>query len=218
MYDWLKETLKNRRTPRLVDREDIDPVDIEKIKDVIKFAPSFDKVFPYKAYFLTNSPEGRTKKEQLVEYFRCRNADGTQSQVGDPWDNREMPQPLLSGLVIVYLSIDKMSPTANYGRLEKYVSANTDIGISATYAVLAAQSLGYKTGFFRGSSLKATTARMFTNEPSAMFNLAVTVAHTTVPHDHPTMNRQYFSYKNQRPFVYPNKHRAIADFSDITII
>jgi protein PhnA len=74
MYNELKTLLENRKTPRYVDRDDIPRDDINKILDAAKLAPSFDKVYPYEIYVLTNSQAGINKKEELDNaHWACLN-------------------------------------------------------------------------------------------------------------------------------------------------
>lgn len=220
MYELLKGLFQSRRTPRLVDRNDINPTDVEKIKDVLQYAPSFDKVFPYETYFLTNTEAGKLKKEQLVEFFRCQHIDGTVPKYKDPWQDREMPQPILSGLTIAYvLTMRRSSVYSNYGTIERYAAGNRDVMISATYAMLAARSLGYQVGFFGSCLDRFEAAKLFNNDGThSLLVTLVTVANSVIPNTPLKTFRQYFKYKNQTSFVFPLKHRSLPNFSNITVI
>ncbi len=220
-YDYLLDLMQNRHTPRMVDSGPIPDVDVQKIYSAIKTAPSFDRVFPYKVFFLTNSEEGISKKEQLIEYFRCGSDD-----VGDPWDDKEILQPLLSGLVIAYtIDQNKLSPTADYGepgsltrRLSIGRHALKDMMVSGTYAMLAARSLGYHTGMFGASKDIIDAAHVLTPENGCYLELCVVVAKDIIPPLDTSNPKQYFNFKNQNTFVFWNKHKNIHPSTDIQFI
>jgi hypothetical protein len=220
-YDQLLGLMQNRHTPRMVDSSPIPDVDVQKIYSAIKTAPSFDRVFPYKVFFLTNSEEGIVKKEQLIEYFRCGG-----DHVGDPWDDKEILQPLLSGLVIAYVTdLKKLSPTADYGdpetlhrRLSIGRHALKDMMISGTYAMLAARSLGYHTGMFGAAKQFAEAAQVLTPDDNCYLELCVVVAKDVIPPLDISNPKQYYNFKNQNTFVFWNKHKNIHPSTDIQFI
>ena len=219
MYDALKTLFENRTTPRYVDQNDIPVADINKILDAAKLAPSFDKIYPYEIFVLTNSQAGINKKEELIERYVCRNTDGTHANPGDPWNNREIVQPILSGLALVYVAIPKASTTSNAGPDELVLIAHRDAIISATYAMLAAESLGYRAGMFSGITLPAESARLlFTDSEQAKVVTTVTVANRDIRIVSPNFLRNYIDYKRQRPFVLHSKHRDKSVLPNLTIL
>jgi len=216
MYHELKTLLENRRTPRYVDRDDIPEDDINKILDAAKLAPSFDKVYPYEVHVLTNSAAGIVKKEALVDYYVCCGPDGITDTPGDSWNEREICQPILSGLVLVYIATPKLSATSRAGPNEKAFIAHRDAMLSATYAMISAKSLGYASGMF-GSVAHGESLGLFTNNASAKIVTSVTIATRELPFS-TADNRQYISYKNQQPFVYTKKHQGITRHPKITVV
>lgn len=219
MYNTLKSLLESRRTPRYVDREDIPQEDIQKILDAANLAPSFDKVYPYEIFVLTNSPAGIDKKEELVEQYLCRNSDGTISKVGDPWNEREITQPILSGLSLVYVATPKASATTSTGPLELTLISQRDAMISATYAMLAGQSLGYRAGMFSAVTFPNETAKiLFSNNENSRIVTTVTIANRDLLIIDPAYNKRYIDYKNQKPYVYHSKHRDNSVLPKLTII
>ena len=219
MYNELKTLLENRRTPRYVDRDDIPQDDIDKILDAAKLAPSFDKVYPYEIYVLTNSQAGINKKEKLVERYICRHQDGTQPAVGTPWNDREIVQPILSGVSLVYVAIPVASETTAAGAFEVAFTAQRDAMVSATYAMLAAQSLGYQAGMFSGVVWPGESARLlFTDVEQARVVTTVTVANRVIPTSDPLYDKQFIDYKDQRPFVYHSKHKDKVSLPNIMIL
>jgi len=208
MYNTLKLLFESRRTPRYVDREDIPEDAINKILDAAKLAPSFDKIYPYEIFVLTNSQAGINKKEELVERYICRNEDFTMSNVGDSWNDREIVQPILSGLALVYVAIPTSSATTSAGPYELDLQAHRDAMISATYAMLTAESLGYRAGMFSGITWPLQSAKLlFTDAEHARVVTTVTVANKDLAIIDPTKAKQYINYKNQQPFVYHSKHK-----------
>ena len=219
MYNELKTLLENRRTPRYVDRDDIPEDDINKILDAAKLAPSFDKVYPYEIYVLTNSQAGINKKEELVERYICRHQDGTQPAVGTPWNDREIVQPILSGVSLVYVAIPVASKTTAAGPFELAFAAQRDAMVSATYAMLAAESLGYRAGMFSGIVWPGESARLlFTDAEQARVVTTVTISNRVIPTSDPSHDRQYIDYKNQRPYVYHAKHTDKVSLPNIMIL
>ena len=208
MYADLKTLLESRRTPRFVDQGNIPETDIQKILDAIKLAPSFDKVYPYEVHVLTNSEEGISKKKALLEFYVCHsNETNAPSKPGDPWEEREICQPILSGLVLVYIASPVKSSTCKASNTELNLIAHRDIMVSATYAMLSAKSLGYATGMF-SAVYHNESIKLFTKDTNAKISLSVTVANVEIPEPFVSkMKRRYIEYNNQRPFVYPKKHR-----------
>lgn len=220
-FEYLLDLMQNRHTPRMVDSGAIPDIDVQKIYSAVKTAPSFDRVFPYKIFFLTNSEEGIAKKEQIIEYFRCG-----EDQVGDTWENKEIAQTLLSGLVIAYVvDNNKLSLTADYGppdtvhrRMSIGRHALRDITVSGTYAMLAARSLGYHTGMFGASKNNIDAANVFTPDRNCYLGLCVTVAKDVIPPLDRNNPRQPFVFKNQNTFVLWNKHQNVHPNTEIQFI
>lgn len=206
-YEPFLEMISRRRTPRLVDRGDIPQDDIDRIRDAIRYAPSFNKAYPYKVIFLTNSTDGIEKKERLVEHFRCLHADGTTPAVGDPWDEREMPQSLLGGLTIAYVLQKRDIPDTSAGPQEKNLSSHRDIAVSASYSMLAASSLGYVSGMFGACTDRKKAAEILTDELDPILVMVVAVARAIIPPIDTENVRQYFSYRGQNPYALWKKHR-----------
>lgn len=218
MFDQLYNLITTRRTPRLVETNNIPEENITKILNAAKSAPSFDKAYAYSIHALTNSPAGITKKEQLLEFYRCTNSDGTHPKYGDTFHNREMVQPILSGLVLVYVITPKRGPNMKTGPQQTINAAVRDSTISATYAMLAAASLGYKTGMLCAIDSNYhpvnNAVKLFVNDTISFISMSVTVAtdiipipESTIPGASPhTGPKQYFNYKGMTPFVYPKKH------------
>lgn len=224
-YETILSLVKNRRTPRLVTTDNIPPLDILKIKDAISYAPSFDKVYPYSVYFLTNTPEAIAKKKELLQYYRCAAPDGSFDSYGDTFHNKEMNQALLSGLVIAYVSRYKKSTTGRYFIGDKRGEKNAirayalkDLMISASYAMMGASALGYHTGMFGSMQSPDNAAKLFINEKDAKLEICVTVAKTTISTKTPEKVRQYFNYGDQKPYVIWNKHLNQTPTIDVNII
>ena len=209
--------LEARRTPRYVDRGDISETDTQKILDIINLAPSFDKVYPYEVHVLTNSAAGIAKKEALVEYYVCCGPDGITDKPGESWNDREICQPILSGLVLVYVVTPKLSTTSRAGPTEKSMIAHRDAMLSATYAMISAKSLGYAAGMFSSVDHNSNVVELFTNNTNARITTSVTVANQELSSPS-VINRQYISYKNQQPYVYTKKHRTITRHPKITVV
>jgi hypothetical protein len=135
-YDELMKILTTRRTARLVSKNSIPEEDILKIIDAGKLAPSADKLFNYKVYALTNSESGKLAKIRLMHHFRCGG-----STPEDPLGGGEVIQPIMSGLTLIYsITVLPTDPQAS--------PASRDAMINATFSMLAAETLGYKTAFF----------------------------------------------------------------------
>jgi nitroreductase len=219
IYEDLLNLLQNRRTSRLVDTSDIDIEDITKILEAIKYAPSFDKVYPYKIVALTNSPEAITVKENLIKYYRCAKPNGTTPSVDSSFDDLEMVQPILSGLTLVFVATPKPSSTMKEGIINLQMIAVKDATIAATLAMLTGESLGLKTGMFGCVQQIHNVTAMFTDAPLARYVMAVTFAKKIIPHTNETKSRQYFDLdSNTRPFAYRNKHRNINNTPLIQVI
>jgi nitroreductase len=207
LYNDLLLLLKNRRTARLVDTENISIDHYDKIIDAALTAPSIDRRYPYKIYALTNSPAGIEKKELLVEHFRCG-----YDRPGDDWEGKEINQALLSGLTLLYSSW--VTPTLDPDPQEGKTRLNhiKDTMVSASFAMIAAESLGLTTGFFGSIKDNDTiSARLFNNNyekitvvvTCANNNLACEIEKLADKAVHLT-----YPYKEQNPWVCVNKHKA----------
>jgi hypothetical protein len=210
IYNTILELFKNRRTVRLASETDISEDNLIKILDAAKTAPSFDKLYPYKIYVLTNSAEGRLKKEQLLEYFRC----GTDRPFTS-WSNKEMLQPILSGIVLVYtywvappITPDPLTPLTNsYGAI--------DAIMGATMTLLAAESLGLATSFLVCAKEKIQASIDITGNPDERMVAIVTISNENLgSHAQPTMTIDGdavvdYTYNEQTAYVRLNKHHKI---------
>ena len=213
MYDQFKTLLEQRRTPRLVTTEDISQENIQKILAAAVLAPSFDKAYAYEIHALTNTADGIAKKEALLNYYRCLNTDGSHSKVTDSFNDREMVQPILSGLTLVYVVTPKNSPTMRCGPAQTLMFSVKDATVSATYAMLAAESLGLKSGMFGSIDHNYhpddDAIRLFSTDPNAVILLSVAIANTVVDIPETSSNKHFFDYKGERPYVMYKKHRDI---------
>ena len=217
VYDQLLNLFKNRRTVRFASENNISQDKLDKILAAAQTAPSFDKLYPYGIYVLTNSVEGRSKKELLLECFRC----GTDRPF-DNWDNKEMLQPILSGVVLVYTwwssigrTPDPMAPPGGQGH------GHTDAVISATMSMMAAQSLGLATSFLVASKEQEQSLLAITGNSYEKLAIVVTIANTNLESFHRikygTDNVAY-TYKEQSAIIYLKKHRSIKNSVAITLI
>jgi nitroreductase len=213
MYDQLKTLVEKRKTPRLVETDDISEENIQKILDIAKLAPSLDQNYGYKIHALTNSTAGIEKKEALLKYYRCMNGDGTHPQVTDPFSDREMIQPILSGLSLVFVVTPKRAVTMKTSDMATLICCIRDAMISATYAMMAAESLGFKAGMFgnvdhNGLEYNPSAPALFSDAPGARIILTVTVANklVSIP-EVDEKGRHWFDYKGERPYVLPHKHQ-----------
>lgn len=222
MYDQFKSMLEQRRTPRLVETTDVLEDHTRKIMQAAMLAPSFDQAYAYKIHVLTNSDDGKAKKEELLKYYRCMNSDGSHPDITDPFDNSEMIQPILSGLVLVYVVTPKRSVTMRTGPIQTLCMGIKDATISATYAMLAAQSLGLKAGMFgaidHNYAGSPAAIRLFSTDPNSVILMAVTVANAVVDIPVSSEEKHFFDYKGQRPYVMYRKHRAARKLPGYTVL
>lgn len=216
MFDQLKNLFQNRRTARYVSRDDIPDEDIQKLISISKISPSADKLYAYKVYALTNSPEGVTKKQALVEFARCGN-----DILGDEWDGHEINNSLLSGLVFYFTITNKPAPTPNsyhHLSLEKLRKYSTiDASINATMIMIAAESMGYQTAFSAFISDVAESRKILTGNTTEEIILAMSVAnprHPTIP----TLAVQVVDFKGHRPFVITNKHASVDHTANVIVV
>jgi nitroreductase len=222
IYNDLKSLLQNRRTARLTDTADISSDYINKILDIVNLAPSSDKLFPYKVYALTNSPEGRSKKEQLVNFFRCGGPDVTLQKSTDPFADSEMVQPILSGFVLVFVCFPKKLDFSLDGKNLMMYKAMKDIAIAGTYAMLAGESLGLKTGMFGNLIEFANAVKIFDNSGDGFLGMVVTFSNRTIPPILLDKKKEYFEYNSNTksvsvklgnsklPFVFHSKQLDVA--------
>lgn len=214
MYENLVNLFSSRRTPRLVSREPIPDDDVNKILDAIKLAPSFNKVYPYQIHVLTNSEEGTKIKEKLVDFYRCQDDDGTSSLPGTSLLKKEIAQPLLSGLVLVYVITPDNSEAAPAGPKVQHDFAMKDATISATYGLMAAMSLGYKVGMFGSVSYNNesnhSACDLFNTDINSKIVLSLTIAKDTLPIIDPTKEKQWYLFNKVPVFVRPFKHSNVS--------
>ena len=217
MDNKLLDIIFKRKTARLVETDNISDLDIETIKRVILKAPSFDKRFPYKVFFLTNSEKGVRLKNQLIEYYRCHT-----DRVGDPWENREIVQPILSGLTIVF--VQKPTPLIVNGNQELEMVSVRDISVAATMAMLVGEDMGYATGMFGACKDPDGAATLFGCDSSnEKVRLVVTIAKKDIAVETLLKNankehKVFLDYNGQRPFTFAIKHRYLPVTTEISII
>ena len=200
--------LKNRRTARLVDTGNISIDYYDKIIDAALTAPSIDSRYPYKIYALTNSAAGIEKKELLIEYFRCG-----YDRPGDDWEGKEINQALLSGLTLMYTSWE--TPTLDPDPQEGKIRLNhiKDTMVSASFAMIAAESLGLSTGFFGSVKDNNKLSKRLFNNDYEKITVVVTCAVDNLAREiekHYTRDRHIpYPYKGQQPWVCVNKHKRV---------
>jgi len=225
MFEQLYSLLVNRRTPRLVKPDDIPREDIEKILNSARSAPSFDKVFPYKIHALTNSADGKAKKEELIQFYRCGRGGKPVNSYKESFEHQEIVQPILSGLVLVYIITPQRSPfTIQTGPYRVAMQGTMDATISATYAMISALSLGYKAGMFcavEGNTTENTEGvQLFSDNPNSFIAVSLTIATDVIDVQPPSSPnyKLYYNYKGSKSFVYPNKHRDIDKTPEIVVV
>jgi hypothetical protein len=130
-----------------------------------------------------------------------------------------MVQPILSGLTLVYVVTPKRSPLMKTGPIETLLAGVKDATISATYAMLAAHSLGLKTGMFgsieQNSYTSSNAVKLFSNDPNSIITLSVTVANSLVETPDTVGEKHFFKYKGDLPYVMYKKHKAIINSPEI---
>jgi len=216
MFDQLKNLFQNRRTARYVSRDDIPDEDIQKLISISKISPSADKLYAYKVYALTNSPEGVTKKQALVEFARC----GADSP-GDEWSGHEINDSLLSGLVFYFTITNSPSntPSSHHHlsptKLKRY--STIDASINATMIMMAAESMGYRTAFSAFISDKEASRKILTGGADEEIILAMSVA---TPNKIAVPNRTMLlvNFKNQKPHVIAGKHNLVNTTANIIVV
>ena len=208
LYNDILFLLKNRRTARLVDTGNISIDYYDKIIDAALTAPSIDSRYPYKIYALTNSAAGIEKKELLIEYFRCG-----YDRPGDDWEGKEINQALLSGLTLMYTSWE--TPTLDPDPQEGKIRLNhiKDTMVSASFAMIAAESLGLSTGFFGSVKDNNKLSKRLFNNDYEKITVVVTCAVDNLAREiekHYTRDRHIpYPYKGQQPWVCVNKHKRV---------
>ncbi len=214
LYDQLMNLFRQRRTVRYASTTDISNDHIDKILEAAKLAPSFDKLYPYKIYALTNSQEGKAKKESLLEYFRC-GAD----RPFTTWRGKEMLQPVLSGLVLAYTWKWSTSRTPDPLENSKYGYGIQDATISATMAMMAAESLGLKTSFLISPKMRDDARKVLTDDDKENLLILVTVSNENLDKSSSPFNLlQMIKYKGQTARILLKKHRSIVAQPGITLI
>lgn len=152
------EIIKNRHTTRLM-KDEIKPEDVTTIMESARRAPSKNKIYGYKVIALTNSEKGKKLKQVLCDDITLYKED----------DGRIIYlKQTLAPLVLVFIA----NPAPEHqmvgvveehgeevfdscysdvaGSADRYAmikSSVRDAMISATYAQLTAEDLGYGTAF-----------------------------------------------------------------------
>ena len=152
------ELIKNRHTTRLM-TDAIKPEDVTTIMESARRAPSKNKIYGYKVIALTNSEQGKKLKQVLCDDITLYEED----------DGRNIYlKQTLAPLVLIYVA----NPAPEHqmvnvkeehgeevfdscysdvkGEADRYAmikSSVRDAMISATYAQLTAEDLGYGTAF-----------------------------------------------------------------------
>jgi nitroreductase len=139
--------------------EDINDEDVQTILDSARRAPSKNKIYGYKVFALTNSPAGKRLKSELCDnittcedennkdiYLLQTKAPLVLLYVTNPAPEHQMVDLVENKGTEVY---DKV-----YSEVKSQISKNVmvkgavrDAMISATYAQLTAEDLGYGTAF-----------------------------------------------------------------------
>lgn len=210
MFEQLKSLFSNRRTTRLVSNTDIPQEDLDKIMSAIELAPSFNKDFAYKVYVLTNSPEGISKKQRLVEYARC----GV-DKPGDPWDLKEINLSILGGALFVFTYKAKRYQVGISDPFKVNASAAVDATICATMTLLSAESLGYSTAFTISIWDTPESREILTTDTEENILLAVSVSNK-IPQ--PADDFYRVDYRGQRPYIVPTKHHDSTNRPNITVV
>jgi hypothetical protein len=194
LYDDFIKILQNRRTARLVSQDDIPPEDIQKIINAGKFAPSADKRYNYKVYALSNSDEGKSKKLELIKYFRCG-----KTLPNDPYDDKELIQPILSGLTLLYTVTLPGNNTLSG-------SAGRDAMINASFSMIAAELLGYKTAFLGIISDRVAARKILNFEGDDEYAILAVTCSTDSFHN--PDNELSFEYQGKNFLYDVNNDRA----------
>jgi nitroreductase len=154
----VNELIKARFTTRLM-TDDISEDDIETILDSARRAPSKNKIYGYKVFALTNSAIGKRLKAELCDNITsCNDENGKEIYllqtkaplvllyITNPAPEHQMVDVVEQKGTEVY---DKV-----YSEVKSEISRNVmvkssvrDAMISATYAQLTAEDLGYGTAF-----------------------------------------------------------------------
>lgn len=231
-YNHLLELFKKRFTPRLVDTEDVPKEKFDILLEAINLAPSLNKIFPYDIFILTNSEEGKHKKHQLLKYFRCpEHNSNIIPNIDDSFQGKEITQPILSGLVFVYIYKPYTQNVKTQLNHCKYPSqpqktlldAHCDAMISATYIVLTALTLNLYAGFFRSFTNELDAIKIFTGEhieDRRIISIVSVANKIIIDHSFEKNDKkmQYYFYNKDLAIVYPDKHKSIVNFPDINII
>lgn len=154
----INKLINSRHTTRLM-KDSMNQIDIETILDSARRAPSKNKIYGYKVIVLTNSEKGKKLKQVLCEDITLYKED----------DGRIVYlKQTLAPLVLLYIAnpapehqmvnvkeehgeevFDNCYSDVN-GEADRYAmikSSVRDAMISATYAQLTAEELGYGTAF-----------------------------------------------------------------------
>lgn len=154
----VNDLIKSRFTTRLM-TSDISEDDIETILDSARRAPSKNKIYGYKVFALTDSTAGKRLKSELCDNITsCNDENGKEIYllqtkaplvllyITNPAPEHQMVDVIERKGTEVY---DKV-----YSEVKSQISRNVmvkssvrDAMISATYAQLTAEDLGYGTAF-----------------------------------------------------------------------
>lgn len=151
----LMTIMQNRRSYRSFEKTPLPDNHIDQILDAACLAPSKNRLFPYEITAITESVTGNHLKEELLKYAYLDKGLGLHHAM------------CLAPLLLIYSWIpiaevymytnDKNNENARISGIENFstisqkykdralLHAQGDIHISATYAMLMAESLGYQT-------------------------------------------------------------------------
>ena len=154
----VNELIKSRFTSRLM-TDDISEDDVQTILDSARRAPSKNKIYGYKVFALTDSVVGKRLKAELCDnitsctdelgkeiYLLQTKAPLVLLYITNPAPEHQMVDFVESKGTEVYDKVysEVTSPVSKYVMVK---GAVRDAMISATYAQLTAEDLGYGTAF-----------------------------------------------------------------------
>jgi nitroreductase len=154
----VNKLIKERHTTRLM-KSSFDESDIQTILDSARRAPSKNKIYGYKVFALTESETGKQLKAELCDNITTCEGDGGQNiyllqtkaplvllYITNPAPEHQMVDIKENTGAEVYDSVysEVKSEISRYVMVK---GAVRDAMISATYAQLTAEDLGYGTAF-----------------------------------------------------------------------
>lgn len=154
----VNKLIKSRFTSRLM-TDEISEDDVQTILDSARRAPSKNKIYGYKVFALTDSTAGKRLKSELCDNITtCEDEDGKDIYllqtkaplvllyVTNPAPEHQMVDLKENNGTEVYDKVysEVKSPVSKYVMVK---GAVRDAMISATYAQLTAEDLGYGTAF-----------------------------------------------------------------------